>query len=145
MRKLGLIASMQPNFVAEWGMPNGMYEQRFGKERWRRNNPFKLVLEKGVVLAFGSDCMPFGPIYGIWSAVTHPVEESRLSVEEALRAYTKGSAYAAFEEEIKGSIEIGKLADMVVLTKNPFKISPKNIRDIRIFMTIIDGKLLYKA
>ncbi|MHA1581495.1 MAG: amidohydrolase [Candidatus Baldrarchaeia archaeon] len=145
MRKLGLIASMQPNFVAEWGMPNGMYEQRFGKERWRRNNPFKLVLEKGVVLAFGSDCMPFGPIYGIWSAVNHPVEESRLSVEEALRAYTRGSAYAAFEEEIKGSIEIGKLADMTVLTKNPFKTSPKNIRDIRIFMTIVDGKLLYKA
>jgi len=145
MRKLGLIASMQPNFVGRWGMPGELYERRFGKERWRRNNPFKMVLDKGVTLAFGSDCMPFGPIYGIWSAVNHPIEESRLNVEEALRAYTNGSAYAAFEEKIKGSIEIGKLADIVVLTKNPFKISPKNIRNIRVFMTIANGKLLYKA
>ena len=144
MKKLGLVASMQPNFVGNWGMPGEMYEQRFGKERWRRNNPFKIILDKGVVLAFGSDCMPFGPIYGIWSAVNHPVEESRLSVEEALRAYTNGSAYAAFEENIKGSIEMGKLADIIVLTKNPLKTPLKDIKDIRIYMTIVNGEILYK-
>ncbi len=144
MRKLGLIASMQPNFVGNWGMPGGMYEQRFGKGRWRRNNPFKIMLEKNVVLAFGSDCMPFGPLYGIWSAVNHPVEESKLNVEEALRAYTNGSAYASFEEDIKGSLEVGKLADMVVLTKNPLKTPLKDIRNINIYMTIVDGKIVHK-
>lgn len=144
MRKLGLIASMQPNFVGNWGMPGGMYEQRFGKERWRRNNPFKIMLEKNVVLAFGSDCMPFGPMYGIWSAINHPIEESKLDVEEALRAYTNGSAYASFEEDIKGSLEVGKLADMVVLTKNPLKMTLKDIRIIDIYMTIVNGEIVYK-
>ncbi|MHA1506085.1 MAG: amidohydrolase [Candidatus Asgardarchaeia archaeon] len=143
-KKMGLIASMQPNFVANWGEPGGLYERRLGKERMLRNNPFKLILEKGMKLAFGSDCMPFGPIYGIWGAVNHPVKDSRIDVKDAIMAYTISGAYASFEEKSKGTLEVGKLADMVILSDDPYEVSPNKIREIKVLGTIVGGEVVFK-
>ncbi|MFQ5838570.1 MAG: amidohydrolase [Thermoplasmata archaeon] len=142
-RSLGIVASMQPNFVGQWSMPGGLYEQRLGKARLGRNNPFRLVLDEGIPLAFGSDHMPFSPMYGIHWAVNAPFDDQRLTVEEALRCYTQTPAYASFEENVKGTIEPGMLADLVVLEKDPFE-TPDRIKDIEVHMTIFDGKIVYK-
>jgi len=140
-RKLGLIASMQPNFVGQWQMPGGMYEKRLGKTRWRRMNPFKKIIESGLILSFGSDCMPFDPIFGIWSAVNHPIIDSRLDPLTAIKSYTYYSSYAAFSEDVRGEIKIGKRADLVILSHNPLKV--QDIRKINILAYIYNGKLDY--
>ena len=143
IKQLGIVASMQPNFVGEWSGPDSLYEARLGKRRLRQNNPYRLLLDEGIKLAFGSDCMPFHPLYGIWSAVNHPVKASRITLEEAVRAYTLDSAYASFEEDIKGSIESEKLADIAVLEKDLTKTPAEEIKDVRVYMTLVGGKILY--
>jgi len=139
--KIGIIASMQPNFL-QWDLTGGLYEARLGKERASRICPYKKVIEKGVILAFGSDCMPLAPLLGIHCAVNAPYELQRLSVEEAIRCYTLNSAYAAFEEDIKGSIEEGKLADLVVLSEDPYKF-PDRIKDIKVEATYLGGRKVF--
>jgi predicted amidohydrolase YtcJ len=141
MRRLGLFASMQPNFVGEWGMPGGMMESRLGKARLRRADPFKRVLRSGVPLVFGSDCMPFNPLYGIHSAVNAPFPGQRLSVMEAIAAYTRNAAAASFEEGFKGTLSPGKAADMVVLSDEPFE-RPGKINNMRVEAMFFDGRLL---
>ena len=116
--KLGVTASMQPNFVGRWQMPGGLYEQRLGK-RAMLLNPFRKILSAGVPLAFGSDCMPMDPLFGIRSAMNHPMESERLTFVEALHAYTLAAARAGGVERITGSIEPGKEADIVVLSADP--------------------------
>lgn len=143
LAKFGIIASMQPNFIGQWGREGGMYEKRLGKNRLRETNRFSLLLDKKVKLAFGSDGMPLSPLYGVHWAVNAPFEGQRLTVEEAIRAYTLGSAYAAFEENIKGSFEVGKLADVVVLSQDPFKI-PEGIKDIHVSMTLVRGEIVLR-
>jgi predicted amidohydrolase YtcJ len=140
----GIIASMQPNFIGEWGLPGDLYEKRLGKRWVQQNNPYRKILDKGGKIAFGSDCMPFGPLYGIHWAVNAPMESQRISVHQALRCYTIRSAYASFEEGIKGSIEAGKLADMVALSEDPYE-NAERIREIKISLTIQDGRIVYNA
>jgi predicted amidohydrolase YtcJ len=144
MRKLGLWASMQPNFVGEWGRPGGMMEYRLGKRRLGLADPFKKVLRAGVPLVFGSDCMPFHPLYGIHSAVNAPFADQRLTVGEALAAYTRDAAAASFEEGFKGTLSPGKAADLVVLSKDPFG-HPASIRDIDVAATFFDGRLIWSG
>lgn len=158
-RRLGIVASMQPNFVGEWAWPGGMYETRLGKERNRRSNPYRRLLDLGFHVPFGSDGMPFHPLYGIWSAVNHPNPDSRITVEEAVRCYTLEGAYATREEGIKGSVEAGKLADIVVLpmdiTEPEFKLkatdaevveaAKKRLKAYKVDMTILNGDIVYKA
>ena len=141
MKKWGIIASMQPNFL-QWSGPGQLYEARLGEKRDAHIDPHRLVLEEGVKLAFGSDCMPIGPLYGIHLAVNAPHEIQKLSVEEAIRSYTLNAAYAAFEEKSKGSIEVGKLADLVVLSEDPQRAS-KLIRDIKVEMTFVGGERVF--
>ena len=143
IRSLGIVASMQPNFVGEWSKPGGMYEARIGPKRLRQNNPYKALLDEGVKLSFGSDCMPFNPIYGIHSAVNHPIRESRISLVEAVKAFTLDAAYSSFEEDIKGSIEPGKLADITIFEGDLTKTSVEKIKDAKVYMTIVSGKVLY--
>ncbi len=146
IREFDLIASMQPNFAGQWSIPGGMNEVRLGPERLEMCNAYKSILEENIPMAFGSDCMPFDPLYGIHSAVNHPVETQRISAYEALRAYTIGSAYITFDENIKGSIEAGKLADLVVLADDI--LAPENagkIKDIHVEMTILGGEIVFKA
>ncbi|MCS6903729.1 MAG: amidohydrolase family protein, partial [Candidatus Bipolaricaulota bacterium] len=116
-------------------------ETRLGPERDAQIDPHRKVLESGVKLAFGSDGMPFGPLYGIHCAVHAPHPYQRVSLEEALRAYTLDAAYAGFEERSLGSLEPGKRADFVVLSEDPTH--TKGINEIRVERTYLDGRCVY--
>ena len=152
--KLGVVASMQPYHCIDDGR---WAEKRIGHERARTSYAWRSMLKAGAPLAFGSDwpVAPLDPLLGIYAAVTratldgkHPegwFPEERLSVEEALRAYTQGCAYAAFEEKEKGSIARGKLADFVVLSDDLLAVPPEKIKDTRVVMTIVGGKQVFGA
>ena len=142
MRKHDVIASMQPNFVGEWSGIDGLYVERLGRERAERNNPFREVLDAKVKLAFGSDCMPFSPLYGIWSAVNAPYEPQRLTVQEAFTSYTRDAAFASFEEGVKGTIAVGKVADFAVLSGDPFK-NPDVLDSIFVAKTVLGGEVVF--
>jgi predicted amidohydrolase YtcJ len=101
------------------------------------------MLDEGIKVAFGSDGMPFNPIYGIWSAVNHPIRESRISLEEAVMCYTLNSAYSGFNEAKIGSIEVGKFGDITVFDSDLTDIPTDKIKDASCFMTIVNGKILY--
>jgi predicted amidohydrolase YtcJ len=149
---LGVIASMQPYHE----MDDGRWaEPVIGHERSKTTYAFKSILDAGARLAFGSDwsVAPPTPIEGIYGAVTretldgkHPggwIPEQKITVEDALRAYTSGSAYASFEENIKGTLEPNKLADFVLIDRDLTRIPPAQIRDARIVMTIVGGRVVY--
>jgi predicted amidohydrolase YtcJ len=141
--RLGVVPSMQPNFIGEWGLPGDMYEKRLGKQWLQQNNPYRKIIDEDGVIAFGSDCMPFSPLYGIHWAVNAPMESQRISVHEAIKCYTINAAIASFEENLKGSIEIGKLADMVVLSEDPYE-NPERIKEIKVALTMQDGEIVYR-
>ncbi|MHA2224828.1 MAG: amidohydrolase [Candidatus Hodarchaeales archaeon] len=150
IKRLKILPAMQPNFIGEWGQPGGMYEQRLGQKRFKLNNPYRRLLDEQITVAFGSDCgycppWPFNPIYGIWSAVNHPIKDSRISLVEAVKCYTLNGAYASFEEDIKGSIESGKLADITILSDDLNAIPSEKIKDVTVDMTIVNGKIVWKA
>lgn len=152
--KLGVIASMQPYHAIDDGR---WAEKRIGHERARSSYAWRSMLDAGAPLAFGTDwpVAPLNPLLGIYAAVTratvdgkHPegwFPEQRLTLEEALRAYTQGSAYAQFGEREKGTIAPGKLADVVVLSDDLSSIPPERIKDARVEMTIVGGKVIYEA
>ncbi len=151
--KLHVIASMQPYHLIDDGR---WAEKRIGPERARTTYAFRSLLESGAVLAFGSDwpVAPMAPLMGIYAAATrrtldgkHPegwVPEQKIAVAEAIRAYTMGSAYASFDEKIKGSIEPGKLADMVVVSEDILSIAPAEIEKARVEITVFDGRVIYR-
>lgn len=145
IKGLGVVVSAQPNFVSMWGGPGGMYERRLGRRRWAGMNPLGRLYDSSVPMAFGSDGMPVGPLYGIWSALNHPIAEGRMRPLDALRAYTLGGAFAAFEEPVKGTLTPGKLADMVVLSSDPAAARPEEIKGIRVEMTILGGRILFDS
>ncbi len=145
IRQLGVVPDMQPNFIGEWSGPGSMYEQRLGKRRDRMSNQYRQMLDEGIRVAFGSDGMPFNPIYGIWSAVNHPIRQNRISLEEAVMCYTLNAAYAGFQEEMTGSVEAGKLADLTVFEGDLSAIPAAEIRDSTCYMTLVNGKILYHA
>jgi predicted amidohydrolase YtcJ len=152
-KDLGVIASAQPYHCIDDGV---WAEKRIGVERIKYTYPFKSFLDNDVHLCFGTDwyVAPLNPLLGIYAAVTRRtlddknpdgwVPEQKISVQEAIRCYTINSAYAAFEENIKGSIEVGKLADMVVLSENILLIDPVRIKDVEVVMTIFDGNIIYQ-
>lgn len=148
-----VIASMQPYHAIDDGR---WAENRIGAERAKGTYAFRSLLDAGVILAFGSDWFvaPMEPLMGIYAAVTRRtldgkrpsgwVPEQKITVAEAIRAYTLGSAYASFDETRKGSIEVGKLADFAVLSADILKINPVEIEKMRVVMTIFDGKVVYE-
>jgi len=143
MKKLGVIASVQPHFVVS----DFWIEKRLGKARARWTYPFKTLIEKGVLVAGGSDCPvePISPLLGICAAVNRETfPQERITVEEALCIHTVNAAYASFEEKMKSSIEAGKLADLVVLSDDLRKIEPSKIKDVRVEMTIVGGKIVFQ-
>lgn len=145
MKDLKLIASIQPPFITTDAK---LADYRLGHERSKYTYPFKSLLDAGVVCASGSDCPVEDPdvIWGLHALVNRNgfIPEQCISIEEALKTYTINGAYAAFEEEVKGSIEVGKLADFVILDKNPLKIPKDEIKNILVLETIIRGKTVYK-
>ncbi|GAB7093233.1 amidohydrolase [Halolamina litorea] len=141
MAESGIVASMQPNFL-QWNGEDGLYENRLGSEVRSENNRYRDVLDAGVPLAFGSDKMPPGPLYGMGFAVGSPYESQRLSVDEALAAYTRDAAYAEFQEDEKGTLEPGRVADAVVLDTDPYE-NPESFDDIGVDLTILGGDVVY--
>ncbi|NLP04768.1 amidohydrolase family protein [Candidatus Fermentibacteria bacterium] len=113
--------SMQPNFVARWQQAGGMYETRLGPERARALNPFGPVLRAGFTLGFGSDGMPFGPLYGLSGAVGHPDPVLGLAMSEALEAYTLGAARISGFEDLAVPLGPGRPSDMALLSASPFE------------------------
>lgn len=144
MRRLGVVASVQPNFTGEWGMPGQMYEERLGRERALLLNRLRIYADAGVPLAFGSDHMPYGPLRGIHDAVNGPTAAHRLSVEEALAAYTAGSAFASFEEHRRGRLAPGMLADVVALDRDPRE-DPSQILERAVVVTVVRGRIVHEA
>jgi predicted amidohydrolase YtcJ len=150
---LGVIASMQPYHAIDDGR---WADKRIGPERARTTYAFRSLLDAGATLAFGSDwyVAPMEPIMGIYGAVTRRtldgkrpdgwVPEQKITAAEAIRAYTWGSAYASFEETIKGTIEAGKLADLAVLSADILTIPPAEIANAKVTLTICDGKITYQ-
>jgi len=135
-----VVVSAQPNFH-RWAREGGLYDTALGVERRKRTNQFGALREAGARLAFGSDCMPLDPLYGIERAVTAPEQSQRLPVTDALRAYTLGSAYAGFDEERLGTIEAGKRADFVALEESPWEVQANEIGDLEVRMTVVDGEI----
>ncbi|NIO50003.1 MAG: amidohydrolase family protein [Candidatus Aminicenantes bacterium] len=150
---LGIIASVQPYHAIDDGR---WAERKIGRKRCLYTYAFKSLLKKGAVLACGSDwtVAPLDPLTGIYAAVTrqtldgkHPegwFPEQKISLEEAIRGYTLNGAYAEFSENTKGSVERGKLADLVVLSRNIFKNPPEEIQKTEVKMTIFNGKVISK-
>lgn len=118
MKRLGLVASMQPNFISTWGWPGGMYEARLGPGRLAAMNPLRDVTGAGIRLALGSDAMPAGVLDGIRAAVEAPFPSQRLPVEEALAGVTREAALAAGDAG-GGWLRPGARADWVVLNRDP--------------------------
>jgi len=139
---MGVVASVQPNFL-KWAEDGGLYESRLGARR-AETNRYALLDDAGAPLAFGSDCMPLDPLLGVHHAVNTDVDAQRLSVTEALRAYTLGAAYAGFDEERLGTVETGKLADFTVLERSPWA-HEDGIADLDVAMTVVDGDVVYDA
>jgi len=144
IESLGLLATIQPHFVVSdfWVI------NRLGPERARWTYAFKSLVDNGIPVAGSSDAPveQLNPLLGVWAAVTRERSpEERLSVMEALRAYTMGGAYFSFEENVKGSIEVGKYADLAVLSQSPLKVKPDRIKDIKVEMTMVGGKVVYSA
>jgi predicted amidohydrolase YtcJ len=150
--ELGVIASVQPFHAIDDGR---WAEAKIGKERCRTTYAFKSLLDSGATLALGSDwpVAPLNPLVGIYAAVTRRTTdgknpdgwfpEEKISLDEAIKGFTLNGAYAEFSERIKGSLEVGKLADLVVLDQNLFKIAPEKIKDARVTLTVVGGKIVY--
>ncbi len=149
-----VLASMQPYHAIDDGR---WAEEVIGPERARTTYAFKSLIDSGAHLAFGSDwyVAPATPLEGIYAAVTRRtldgenpegwIPEQRITVERALHAYTYEGAYASFEEDRKGTIEVGKLADMVLLDRDLTSIPPETIPETRILKTIVGGKTVYSS
>lgn len=149
-----VIASMQPFHIIDDGR---WAWKRLDEKRLKGTYAFRTILDSGGVLAFGSDSpvAPLNPILGVYAAVTRRtlddknpngwLPEQKISVEETVRAFTWGSAYAEFQDNIKGTIEVGKLADFVILSDDIFTIDPIKIRDVKVFSTIVNGKVVYEG
>jgi predicted amidohydrolase YtcJ len=150
---LGVIASMQPYHAVDDGR---WAEKLLGPERIKSSYAWRSILDHGGVLAFGSDwpVAPLNPLTGIYAAVTratldgkHPegwIPEQKLTVKEAVHAYTMAPAFAEFQDRVKGSVEPGKIADLVVLSEDIFTIAPAKIRDVKVDMTIFDGQVIFE-
>ena len=149
---LKVVASMQPFHLADDGR---WAHKRLDEPRLKGTYAFRTILDTGGNLAFGTDwaVAPLNPLLGVHAAVTRQtldgknpngwIPEQKISVEESVRAYTLGSAFAEFQENAKGSISVGKLADFVILSDDIYTINPNDINKVKVLKTIVDGKVVY--
>jgi len=152
-KQLEVIASMQPYHAIDDGR---WAENYIGEERIKTTYAFNSLAASNTTLAFGSDwaVAPASPIMGIYAAVTRKtldgknpdgwIPEQKISVEEALLAYTKNAAYASFEEDIKGTLEVGKYADFVALSDNILEVKPSNIKNMKVLQTFVAGEKVFE-
>lgn len=151
MRKMAdynIHIAQQPNFSYTL---EGRYVDNLVGDRLQTNNALRTPMDQGVFVALGSDILPIGPLVGLYAAVTRkgmsgtvfgPGE--RLSMTEAIVGYTRRGAYLTFEEDIKGTLEPGRLADMVVLSRDLLTIEPSEIMNVQVDMTVLGGKVVYE-
>ena len=155
---LGIVAEVQPFHLSDdmrW------MEERIGAERSKGAYAFKSIQASGAILSFGTDWpgtsaseYPINPMLGLYAAVTRQTLDGkpesgwfpaeRISIEDAIRAYTYNTAYANFEEKLKGSIEVGKLADLTVLSRNLVRIPPRELLTTEVVYTIVNGQIVYE-
>ncbi len=147
-----VIASMQPYHAIDDGR---WAEDVIGKERAKTTYAFKSLIDSGAHVAFGSDwyVAPANPLYGIYAAVTRRtlddanpdgwVPEQKITVEQALRAFTYEGAFASFEEDRKGMLKVGMLADMALIDRDLTAVAPETIRDAKILKTIVGGRVVF--
>lgn len=150
---LGVIASVQPYQAIDDGR---WVQRRIGAERVKTTYAFRTLLDKGVRLALGTDwtVAPLNPMLTLYAATTRAtldgknpngwVPEQKLSIQEAVTAYTSGSAYAEFQEQQKGTLARGKLADLVILSDDIFSIPATAIKDVKVMTTMVGGKVVYQ-
>ena len=156
--QLGVVAEVQPFHLSDdmrW------MEERIGHERSKGAYAFRSIQASGAILSFGTDWpgtsaseYPINPMLGLYAAVTRQTTsgkpeagwfpDERIGIEDAIRAYTYNTAYANFEEKIKGSIEVGKFADLAVLSKNLLKVAPGELLKTEVVYTIVNGKVVYR-
>jgi predicted amidohydrolase YtcJ len=151
--QLKVVASMQPLHIIDDGR---WAWKRLDEKRLKGTYAFRTLLDSGAILAFGSDSpvASMDALFGIYAAVTRRtlddknpngwIPEQKISVDEAVRGFTWGGAYSEFQENVKGTIEVGKLADLVIVSDDIFKIDPVKIRDVKVLTTIMDGKVVYE-
>jgi predicted amidohydrolase YtcJ len=150
--KLGVIASMQPYHAIDDGR---WAEKVIGHERGKGTYAFRSLLDEHTRLAFGSDwaVAPATPLEGIYAAVTRRTldganpagwyPEQKVTVEDALRAYTSGGAYASYDERDKGRLERGSLADFVMIDRDITRTPPEEIGQARVVMTVVGGRIIH--
>ena len=152
--KLKVVASMQPFHIIDDGR---WAWKRLDEKRLKGTYAFRTLLDTGAVLAFGSDSpvAPLNPLLGVYAAVTRRtlddknpngwIPEQKISVDETVRAFTWGSAYGEFQDAWKGMLEVGKLADFVILSDDIFTIDAVLIGKSKVLLTVVDGKVVYEA
>ncbi|HBD99981.1 MAG TPA: hydrolase [Gemmatimonadetes bacterium] len=148
MAEYDIAISQQPNFTYTL---EGRYAANLDGERLAHNNPLKIPMDYGIFMAISSDILPIGPMVGLYAAVTRKGmsgevygPDERLTIEEAIRGYTRNAAWLTFEEDTKGTLEPGMLADMVVLSEDLLTIDPERIMGVEVDMTIVGGQVLYE-
>lgn len=151
MAKLGMIASIFVAHVNYWG---DVHLKNLGPARGPHVSPVKAALDRGIAVNFHTDTPVTPPLmmHTVWTAVNRVTrngivlgEDQRVSVMDALKAITIGAAYSYFEEDEKGSLKAGKLADLVILDQNPLDVDPMTIKDIKVLTSIKEGTVLYQA
>jgi predicted amidohydrolase YtcJ len=149
MAKDKIHIAQQPNFTYNL---EGRYVETLEGNRLTTNNALTTPIKKyGLFMAFGSDNLPIGPMVGLYAAVTRKGESGKVygageavSIKDAITMYTRSGAFLTREEKIKGTLEVGKLADVIVLPADLLSISPDKILNLKVDMTIVGGKVLYE-
>jgi predicted amidohydrolase YtcJ len=143
-QRLGVALAIQPPFNHYW--PHTEYVPSLGKERASTADPVRTLMRPGLLVAGGSDSSvtPLGPLIGVHAAVNHSNPAERIDVLKALELYTINAARMGFEENDKGSLETGKLGDLVVLAQDPFEVDPIHIKDIPVELTVLGGEIVYR-
>ena len=146
----GILISQQPNFT--WSPTlESRYVENLAGEKLERNNSLRTPISHGIFVALGSDNHPIGPMPGLYGATTRRgasgrvyAEDERLTMAEAITAYTRNSAYITREEGLKGTIEPGRLADLVVLSRNLLEVAPEDILGTEVLITVLGGKVVFE-
>jgi predicted amidohydrolase YtcJ len=148
MAEYDIAISQQPNFTYTL---EGRYAANLDGDRLAHNNPLKIPMDYGIFMAISSDILPIGPMVGLYAAVTRKGmsgevygADEALTIEEAIRGYTRNAAWLTFEEESKGTLEPGMLADMVVLSEDLLTIDSERIMGVEVDITIVGGQVLYE-
>lgn len=144
--KLGLLISVQPAYEYYWGGEGGMYEKRLGRKVSDRTNPYRTMIDSGLILAGGSDCdvTPCNPILGIHAAVNHPKPQHRVTVHEAVAMFTVNGAIGLGLQKSKGHLATDMDGDFIILSEDPFNVDERRLHEIQVLSTFKDGVPVFR-